>query len=129
MCARRVLYFIFSAGDIIITIFIFSLQYTRRAVKPFRYATNVTLLRCACMCTTPPPLPVARVTLPPPNHHRIRAYTHTYTIPSRLVRILSPLYTYTIPTPRRKFSKLAWNGDGGTGLSLKTSRAFTNISK
>lgn len=92
--------------------------YIRRAVKPFRYATNVTLLRCACMCATPSPLPVTRVTPPPPNQRRIRTYTHThtskhtpcthahkysythihthfYTIPSRLVRVSSPLNKHT----------------------------------
>jgi len=80
MWAIRVLYFIFSAGDIIITIF-FLYRYTRRAVKPFRYATNVTLLRCACMCATPPPpIPVARVTPPPPNQHtNLHALTHMHT--------------------------------------------------
>lgn len=92
MCARGVLYFIFSAGHIIITIF-FPYGYIWRAVKPFRYATNITLLRCACMCATPPPLPVARVTPPPTNQRRIRTYTHTHT--HRNTHIHTYKHTYT----------------------------------
>jgi len=90
--------------------YFFFYGYIRRAVKPFRYATNVTLLRCACMCATPSPLLVARVTPPLTNQRRIRIYTHknkhapsarahthTYsnTIPSRPVRFSSPLSTHT----------------------------------
>jgi len=115
--------------------YFFLYGYIRRAVKPFRYATNVTLLRCACMCATPPPLPVARVTPPPTNQRRIRTYTHTHThahthtythshtIPSRLVRVSSPLYTHTQypPLTANSASSVAATSSHELGLEERVS--------
>lgn len=76
------------------TILLFSsvfTEYLQRAVRPFWYATNIALLRCACMCVTPRAgstcEPSPDRTPPHPHHPPFQLTTQ---IPSWLVRVFDP---------------------------------------